>query len=104
MSVGTVIVKDIMAGGSTSSPQYLTNVNGTLFFSADNGINGTELRKTTKTIQSSGSYLSSFAKPSATANRDMLLVHQTIPVSTNISYTLSPQLANASCDTNKTLI
>ncbi len=49
-SVGTDIVKDIYPGpasGSTgsSSPGRLTNVNGTLFFTANDGVNGTELWK-----------------------------------------------------------
>ena len=51
---GTVLVKDIAAGvadsyyGSypnSSSPTHLTNVNGTLFFAADEGVNGQELWK-----------------------------------------------------------
>jgi ELWxxDGT repeat protein len=49
---GTVLVKDINPGtisyyGNTypagSNPFYLTNVNGTLFFTANDGTNGTEL-------------------------------------------------------------
>jgi trimeric autotransporter adhesin len=38
----TVLVKDINASGN-SFPQDLTNVNGTLFFRADDGTNGAEL-------------------------------------------------------------
>jgi len=38
------LVKDINPGGD-SYPQYLTNVNGTLFFTADDGIHGWELWK-----------------------------------------------------------
>jgi ELWxxDGT repeat protein len=43
---GTVRVKDINTGNlgaDSSKPGELTNVNGTLFFAADNGINGVEL-------------------------------------------------------------
>ncbi|MCW5203024.1 hypothetical protein VU12_08800, partial [Desulfobulbus sp. US4] len=40
---GTVIVKDIYAGLTGSNPNYLTVVDGRLYFSADNGANGREL-------------------------------------------------------------
>ena len=42
---GTVLVQDIQSGSVRSSPQGLTNINGTVFFSADDGINGRELWK-----------------------------------------------------------
>jgi len=42
---GTVIVKNIYAGINNSNLSYLTNVNGTLFFTANDGTNGSELRK-----------------------------------------------------------
>ena len=50
-NAGTVMVKDIYPGYTTSGiayssePRNLTNVNGTLFFTANNGINGRELWK-----------------------------------------------------------
>ena len=50
-NAGTVLVKDIYPGyqiatfPNNSEPRFLTNVNGTLFFTADNGINGRELWK-----------------------------------------------------------
>ena len=34
-----------LPGSYGSNPQYLTNVGGTLFFTANDGINGTELWK-----------------------------------------------------------
>jgi ELWxxDGT repeat protein len=44
-SAGTVLVKDIYPGSSGSSPSFLTNVNGILFFQANNSTNGYELWK-----------------------------------------------------------
>jgi ELWxxDGT repeat protein len=40
---GTMLVKDINAGVSASTPQFLTNVNGTLFFTAEEPSTGREL-------------------------------------------------------------
>ncbi|HMC10901.1 MAG TPA: ELWxxDGT repeat protein, partial [Pirellulaceae bacterium] len=50
-SAGTMLVKDIFAGsvGSLSNYSYLTNVNGTLYFSAYDG-SGIELWKSDGTI------------------------------------------------------
>ncbi len=47
-AAGTVLVKDI-ASGSSSSPRELTAVNGTLFFAADDGVGGYELWKSNGT-------------------------------------------------------
>jgi ELWxxDGT repeat protein len=46
---GTVLVKDINPGIGASNPHRLTNVNGTLFFAADDGTTGTELWKSNGT-------------------------------------------------------
>src|SRR5204862_226073 len=42
---GTILVKDIHAGNGSSNPGSLMNASGTLFFSADDGVNGGELWK-----------------------------------------------------------
>ena len=42
-AAGTVLVADINPGTGSSYPRYLTNVNGTLFFSANDGTHGYEL-------------------------------------------------------------
>jgi RNA polymerase sigma factor (sigma-70 family) len=42
---GTVLVKNIGGNPYTSTPCFLTNVNGTLFFTADDGVHGRELWK-----------------------------------------------------------
>ena len=44
-AAGTVLVKDIYPGATGSDPCNLTNVNGTLFFPANDGTNGDELWK-----------------------------------------------------------
>ena len=37
-SVGTTLLKDIRAGGSTSDPKYLLEAGGKLFFRANDGV------------------------------------------------------------------
>nr|WP_304608947.1 ELWxxDGT repeat protein [Planktothrix sp. FACHB-1365] len=44
-AAGTVLVKDISPSLSNSNPGNLTNINGTLYFQAYDGTNGTELWK-----------------------------------------------------------
>src|SRR5262249_16008119 len=46
---GTTLVRDINLGGD-STPQGLTDVNGTLFFAANDGVHGTELWKSDGTL------------------------------------------------------
>ncbi len=43
---GTVLVKDINVGANSSDPSNLVNVNGVLYFTANNGTNGVELWRT----------------------------------------------------------
>lgn len=44
-SAGTVLVKDTYPGGSVTSPDQFTEVNGTLFFRASSAVHGLELWK-----------------------------------------------------------
>jgi len=44
-NAGTTLVKEIRPGNNGSYPTYLTNCNGTLLFTADDGTHGTELWK-----------------------------------------------------------
>ncbi len=47
-----VLVKDIWADGNLSSPTNLLNVGGVMYFQANDGINGRELRHQINTISS----------------------------------------------------
>jgi trimeric autotransporter adhesin len=49
-AAGTQLVRDINAGDGNSFPYDLSPVNGTLFFSADDGVHGRELWKTTPPV------------------------------------------------------
>ena len=60
-SSGTVLVKDIYSGSMSPSPQALANVNGTLYFNANDGVTGRELWKSDGT--SSGTSLVADVRP-----------------------------------------
>jgi ELWxxDGT repeat protein len=61
----TFLVRDIFAGVSSSSPSWFAEVNGTLFFAADNGTNGIELWKSDGT--STGTVLVKDIRPGTAA-------------------------------------
>ena len=42
-AAGTVLVADINSGSGSSNPTDLTNISGTLFFTANDGTHGNEL-------------------------------------------------------------
>jgi hypothetical protein len=44
---GTTLVRDINPGEASSFPRPLKDLNGSLYFSADDGVNGRELWRTT---------------------------------------------------------
>ncbi len=48
---GTVLVRDIRPGSTSSNPRYLVNVNGTLFFGAEHPSLGRELWKSDGTLE-----------------------------------------------------
>ncbi|WP_024969298.1 ELWxxDGT repeat protein, partial [Microcystis aeruginosa] len=62
-AAGTVLVKDIRPGGFTSSPNNLTAVGNTLFFTANDGVNGYELWKSDGTA--AGTVLVKDIRPSS---------------------------------------
>jgi ELWxxDGT repeat protein len=51
-AAGTVLVLDIVPGVNSSVPSNLTNMNGTLFFTANDGVRGNELWKSNGTAAS----------------------------------------------------
>ena len=71
-AVGTVLVKDIWIGNS-SNPNRLTDVNGTLFFRADNGTNGEELWKSDGT--SAGTVLVKDINPGTSSSEPNYLIN-----------------------------
>ena len=46
-AAGTVLVKDINPGSNGSYPTCLTNVNGTLFFQANDAVHGSDCGRAT---------------------------------------------------------
>jgi ELWxxDGT repeat protein len=70
---GTFLVDDIQPGPSGSYPHSLTNVNGTLFFVADDGTDGPELWRTNGTFVSTKMVLDIF--PGATGSNASYLTN-----------------------------
>jgi ELWxxDGT repeat protein len=67
-AAGTVLVKDIRPGKSGSYPRYLTNVNGALFFVANDGVNGYRLWKSDGTAAGTQMVSNRAELPSSLAN------------------------------------
>lgn len=44
-AIAQTMIKDINSGAGGSNPNYFTNFNGSLFFQANDGFNGTQLWK-----------------------------------------------------------
>lgn len=63
---GTQLVKDINPGSAGSSPDQFVNVNGTLFFRADDGVHGRELWKSDGTAE--GTQLVADLEPGAASS------------------------------------
>jgi ELWxxDGT repeat protein len=66
-----LLVKDIRSGTTHSDPQELVNVNGTIFFSAIDGINGTEVWKSNGTT--AGTILVKDIYPTGSSNPQHLV-------------------------------
>jgi ELWxxDGT repeat protein len=75
-AAGTFLVKDIAPGGGRAGngfPLDLTNVNGTLFFTADDGAHGTELWESTGTA--AGTFLVLDINPGSAASNPRSLTN-----------------------------
>ncbi len=76
---GTMIVKDINSNptsAASSSPFNLTNVNGTLFFAADDGTSGKELWKSDGTAAGTLRVQDINSNPTSAASSSPLQPHQ----------------------------
>lgn len=75
---GTVRVKDVFAGIQSSSPSSLTNVAGTLFFTANDGVSGAELWKSDGTEAGTVRVKDIFSGPTGSAPQQLVNVGGTL--------------------------
>jgi ELWxxDGT repeat protein len=79
-SAGTVLVKDINTTSvdSSSDPLNLTNLNGTLYFTADDGVNGRELWKSNGTAAGTTMVKEIVVGPSSSAPGNLIAIGSTL--------------------------
>src|SRR5207249_784832 len=75
---GTFLVKDIVPGPGASNPVSLTNVNGTLLFSASDAISGNELWKSDGTAAGTVLVNDINPGPASSSPSDLANVHGTL--------------------------
>ncbi|QGJ70082.1 Hypothetical protein PBC10988_17710 [Planctomycetales bacterium 10988] len=81
-SSGTFLVKDIISGPRNTSPSYLTDLNGTLFFSAGTSL-GRELWKSDGTIEGTELVKDIIAGPHGSVPKEFININGTLYFTAN---------------------